>query len=158
VADEIELGIDDEIEMQGILEGVNEPPGTILLFGRTLHVNASTLLLDKQDEEGLVPEHFFGLDDINIGDYVELDAYVEPDSGKLVAVKLERDDDKGGDDALGGYVESIADANTLVIAGVTVDISGLAAPAISVGDAVEVVGNYNSGTSVFTATGLDTDD
>jgi hypothetical protein len=158
VADEIELGIDDEIEMQGILEGVNEPPGTILLFGRTLHVNASTLLLDKQDEEGLVPEHFFGLDDINIGDYVELDAYVEPDSGKLVAVKLERDDDNGGDDALGGYVESIADANTLVIAGVRVDISGLAAPAISVGDVVEVDGSYNSGTSVFTATGLDTDD
>lgn len=92
LADEIELAIEDEIEMQGTLEAVNDPPGSVTLLGETIHVNASTLLIDKQDEEGLMPEHFFGLDDLNSGDYVEIDAYLEPDSGKLIAVKLERDD------------------------------------------------------------------
>ena len=92
LADEIELAIEDEIEMQGTLEAVNDPPGSVTLLGETIHVSASTLLIDKQDEEGLMPEHFFGLDDLNSGDYVEIDAYLEPDSGKLIAVKLERDD------------------------------------------------------------------
>ena len=93
LADEIELAIEDEIEMQGTLEAVNDPPGSVTLLGEIIHVNTSTLLIDKQDEEGLLPEHFFGLDDLNSGDYVEIDAYLEPDSGMLIAVKLERDDD-----------------------------------------------------------------
>jgi len=158
VADEIELGIDDDIEMQGSLEGVNVPPGTVTLFGKTIYVNASTLLLDEQDEGGLVPEHFFGLDDLSIGDKIEIDAYVEPDSGNLVAAKLERDDDDGGEDELEGPVESKPDAITLVIAGVTVDVSGITnLPVIAVGDEVEVAGSYD-GTSIFTATELDIDD
>jgi len=93
LADEIELAVEDDIEMHGILEAVNDPPGSVTLLGEIIHVNASTLLIDKQDEDGLLPEHFFGLDDLNSGDYVEIDAYLEPDSGVLIAVKLERDDD-----------------------------------------------------------------
>ena len=98
VADEIELSIHDDIEMEGNLEEVNNPPGTVTLLGKTIHITASTLLLDEQDEAGLVPVHFFGLDDLNSGDYVEIDAYLEADSGKLIAIKLERDDDIGTDD------------------------------------------------------------
>ena len=158
LADEIELGIDDDIEMQGTLEGVNDPSGSVTLFGKTIHVNSSTLLIDKQDEDGLLPEHFFGLDDLNSGDYIEVDAYLDPDSGKLVAAKLERDDDHEDEDELEGPVDSIPDGNTLVIAGVTVDVSGIALPAVSVGDEVEVAGSYSSGTLVFTATELDIDD
>ena len=158
LADEIELGIDDDTGMQGTLEAVNDPPGSVTLFGETIHVTASTLLIDKQDEEGLLPEHFFGLEDLNSGDYVEIDAYLEPDSGKLIAVKLERDDDNGDEDEIEGPVESIPDAGTLVIAGVTVDVSGIALPAIAVGDEVEVVGSYSSGTSTFTATAFELDD
>jgi hypothetical protein len=92
VADEIELAIEDDIEIQGTVEAVNDPPGSVTLLGEIIHVNASTLLIDKQDEAGLLPEHFFGLDDLNSGDYLEIDAYLDPDSGKLIAVKLERDD------------------------------------------------------------------
>ncbi|RLA03980.1 MAG: hypothetical protein DRQ45_01795 [Gammaproteobacteria bacterium] len=98
VADEIELSIHDDIEMEGNLEDINNPPGTVTLLGKTIHITASTLLLDEQDEAGLVPVHFFGLDDLNSGDYVEIDAYLEADSGKLIAIKLERDDDIGTDD------------------------------------------------------------
>jgi hypothetical protein len=92
VADEIELAIEDDIEIQGTVEAVNDPPGSVTLLGEIIHVNASTLLIDKQDEAGLLPEHFFGLDDLNSGDYLEIDAYLDPDSGELIAVKLERDD------------------------------------------------------------------
>ena len=158
LADEIELGIDDDTGMQGTLEAVNDPPGSVTLFGETIHVTASTLLIDKQDEEGLLPVHFFGLDDLNSGDYVEVDAYHEPGSGKLIAVKLERDDDNGDEDELEGTVESIPDGNSLVIAGVTVDVSGIVLPAVSAGDEVEVVGNYSSGASAFIATALEQDD
>ena len=91
VADEIELAIEDDIEIQGTVEAVNDPPGSVTLLGEIIHVNASTLLIDKQDGAGLLPEHFFGLDDLNSGDYLEIDAYLDPDSGELVAVKLERD-------------------------------------------------------------------
>jgi hypothetical protein len=98
VADEIELKLHDEIEMEGNLEDVNNPPGTVTLLGETIHITASTLLLDERDEDGLVPEHFFSLNYLNSGDYVEIDAYLEPDSGKLIAIKLERDDDPGIDD------------------------------------------------------------
>ena len=92
VADEIELAIEDDIEIQGTVEAVNDPPGSVTLLGEIIQVNASTLLIDKQDEAGLLPEHFFGLDDLNSGDYLEIDAYLDPDSGELIAVKLERDD------------------------------------------------------------------
>ena len=98
LADEIELKLHDDIEMEGNLEEVNNPPGTVTLLGETILITTSTLLLDERDEGGLVPEHFFGLADLNSGDYVEIDAYLEPDSGKLVAIKLERDDDPGIDD------------------------------------------------------------
>ena len=98
LADEIELKLHDDIEMEGNLEEVNNPPGTVTLLGETILITTSTLLLDERDEGGLVPEHFFGLDYLNSGDYVEIDAYLEPDSGKLVAIKLERDDDPGIDD------------------------------------------------------------
>ena len=84
--------------MEGNLEAVNIPPGSVTLLGETIYITASTLLLDERDEGGLVPEHFFGLDDLNSGDYVEIDAYLEADSGKLIAIKLERDDDIGIDD------------------------------------------------------------
>ena len=98
LADEIELKLHDDIEMEGNLEEVNNPPGTVTLLGETILITTSTLLLDERDEGGLVPEHFFGLDYLNSGDHVEIDAYIEPDSGKLVAIKLERDDDPGIDD------------------------------------------------------------
>jgi len=88
----------NEIEMEGNIEEVGNPPGTVILLGETIHITASTLLHDERDEGGLVPEHFFGLGDLNSGDYVEIDAYLEPDSGKLIAIKLERDDDPGIDD------------------------------------------------------------
>ena len=158
VAEEIELGIEDDIEMEGRLEAVNNPPGTVTLFGRTIQATASTLLLDKQDESGLEPEHYFNLEDLAAGDRVEIDAYVEPGSGMLIAVKLERDDDNGDEDELEGPVENILDADTLIIAGVTVDVSGIDLPVISVGNEAEVVGNFNTGTTVFTATELGMDD
>lgn len=158
VADEIELGIDDDIEMAGNLEDVNNPVGTITLFGRTIQVGSSALKVDRQDEEGLVPEHFFDLEDLSIGDFVEIDAYADPDSGDLVAVKLERDDADGDENELQGPVEAVPNADTLVIAGITVDISALLTAAPAVTEEAKVVGSYSSGTLVFTATGMETDD
>lgn len=158
VADKIELGIEDDIEMTGFLEDVNNPVGTVTLFGQTILVDNTTLLNDKQDDNGMVPEHFFDLSDLAIGDFVEIEAYMDPASGDLVAAKFERDDDNGDEHTLKGPVDSVPDANTLVIAGVTVDVSALALPQISVGDEVDATGSYDAASEIFTATAIDTDD
>ncbi len=156
VADEIDAGIEDRIEMTGNLEDINNPGGTVTLFGRAIRVDSTTLKVDMQDENGLAPEHYFGLDDLFIGDFVEIDAYSDPDSGELVAVKLERDDDDGDAHELQGPVEEVLGADTLIIAGVTVDISTLATVPPRVGNTVKVIGRYSSGALIFYASHLET--
>jgi len=158
VANEIEFGFDSDIEMEGTLEGVSGTgaSGTVTLFGQTLIVNTSTIMVDEQDE-GVEPVHFFGLDDLVAGvDYIEVDAHRDPDTGDLIADKIERDDDGSDGDELEGPVEALPGEGLLVIAGVTVDVSGiLELPVITIDDEVEVNGTYDVGTQVFTATSLE---
>ncbi|MDH3900428.1 MAG: DUF5666 domain-containing protein [Gammaproteobacteria bacterium] len=160
IAEEIELEEERDIEMEGTLEAVNGTgaSGTVTLFGQTIIINSMTILVDDQDEDGLLPVHFFGLDDLAAGDFVELDAFRDSVSGNLVAAKLERDDHSDDVASLEGPVEDIPDGNTLVIAGVTVDVSGVGMPPVSVGDEVEVDGDYDVGTMIFTATAIEVDE
>jgi hypothetical protein len=160
IAEEIELEEERDIEMEGALEAVNGTGanGTVTLFGQTVIVNPMTILVDEQDEDGLLPVHFFGLDDLAAGDFVELDAFRDSVSGNLVAAKLERDDHSDDAASLEGPVEDIPDGSTLVVAGVTVDVSGAGMPPVSVGDEVEVDGDYDVGTMIFTATAIEVDE
>jgi hypothetical protein len=160
LADEIELGQDSNIEMKGRLEGVSGTgaEGTVTLFGQPVEVNTNTIMIDEQDEGGLIPEHFFSLEDLVEGmDYLEIAVHRDPDTGNLVADKLERDEDEETGQ-IEGPVEGIPDVDHLIIAGVSVVITGLDLPPVEVGDEVEVNGSYNIGTEEFTAVSVETDE
>ena len=161
IAEEIEFGESgDGIEMEGTLEAVSGSgaEGSVTLFGQTILVNPMTLLVDEQDDNGIMPVRYFGLSDLAGGDYVEIDAYRDDTTGDLVAVKLERDDQDEDGDRLEGVIEDIPATDTLLVAGVTVDVSGVSMPAIAPGDEVEIDGSYDVGSGVFNASGVEVDD
>ena len=166
LAFEVEFEEESNIEMEGTLEAVSGTgaSGTITLFGETLTVTTDTIMLDEQDED-VEPVHFFGLDDlVATVDYVEVDAHRDPDSGDLIADKIERDDAPDGEqalspDALEGPVEDDSIEGQLTVAGVRVDVSDIPElPIISMGDEVEVEGSYNVGTGVFEAAAIEIGD
>lgn len=157
LADEIEFEEDSNIEMEGKLEAVSGSgaEGTVTVFGQTITVTTDTIMIDESDD---APEHFFSLDDLVAGvDNLEIEMHRNPDSDSLIADKLERDE---GEDAaeLEGPVESIPDADHIVIAGVTVDVSGVSLPDFVIGTVLEMEGSYDQGTGIFTATGVEIDD
>ena len=163
LASEIEFEEESNIEMEGTLEAVSGEGsiGTITLFGQILMVTPDTVRIDEQDED-VDPLQYFNLESLNAGsDYVEVDAHRDPDTGKLIADKIERDDapDAGDSspDELEGPVEDNSTAGELTIAGVRVDVSGLEVPSLSIGDEIEVEGSYIGG-GIFDADSIETDD
>jgi hypothetical protein len=91
VAHEIEIdGLDDShdhsgIEMKGMLQAIDLDNNTIQMMGKTIHIDASTMM---QDDHSHI--RYFSLQDIDLtmGDhYVEVKAYVD-ENGNLVASKL----------------------------------------------------------------------
>lgn len=165
LASEIEFEEASNIEMEGTLEAVSGSgaSGTITLFGQTITVTPDTIMIDEHDDE-TGPVHYFGLDDlVATVDYVEVDVHRDPDTDELIADKIERDDAPDGEDALTpdeleGPVEGIPAQEQVVIAGVSVDISGVDLPAFGVGTVLEIEGSYNVGTGVFEAAAVESDD
>lgn len=164
LADEIEFEEESNIEMEGTLEAVSGTgsDGTITLFGQSLTVTTDTVRIDEQDEDA-EPVQYFDLEDlVPMVDYIEVDAHRDPDTGDLIADKIERDDGPDGEDAetpdeIEGPVEDNSTEGQLTIAGVIVDVSGLELPSISIGDVVDVEGTYNVGTEIFEAVSIEVD-
>lgn len=59
--------------------------------GLDITIKSDTVIIDEQDD-GVLPVHYFGVDDLGIGDYVEIDYYLDSSSGHRVATRLERED------------------------------------------------------------------
>jgi len=152
VAKDISFNEASETELQAALSAVDVQAGTITIMGQTISVDATTLL--KDDSSNAV--RYFGLDDLAADDRLEVSFYKDDTTGKLVAVKLQREDN--GSDKLAGSVESVSiSGTTLVVGGVTVDITGLASSAPTVGTKVEIRGNFDSGTGQLNASSLSID-
>ena len=94
VAEEIEFSTEFDHEMEGLVEGLtgNGADGSVKVAGLEITINSDTVMLDEQDD-GVLPVHYFGLDDLGIGDYVEIDYYLDSISGNYVATRLEREDE-----------------------------------------------------------------
>ena len=94
----------------------------------------------------------FGLASIAAGNTLEVHGYVDPSSGAIVAAKVERQTGPG--QTVPSAPVTAVGASTLTMAGVTVEVSGLANKstllAVSLGTEVTVSGTV-SGTA-FTAT------
>ena len=93
VAEKMEFDTEGDHEIEGLVEAVSGTgaQGSITVSGLPLLVNADTVMLDEQDNY-VTPERRFGLDDLGIGDYVEIHYYEDGTGSNLVATKVERED------------------------------------------------------------------
>ncbi|OOZ39483.1 hypothetical protein BOW53_11260 [Solemya pervernicosa gill symbiont] len=146
---------DGETEIKGVVEAVDAGAGSaIMVMDITVLVESNTVFVDERDEE-----HLFNLDMIvseleGTGDMVEMDLYWNASEEIFVATKIERVEDDG-ESEVEGEVTAV-DAPYIVVAGITVDISGVGGFSPIVGDLVEVEGSYDAG--VLTATEGEIDD
>ena len=162
IADSVEFKSfqESDVKLEGYVEAVSTANSTLTIFGLTVEVGPGTLFKD----ESVLEERYFDLSDIQAGDFVEIGGFVN-NTGDIVAVKVERDDDQGpGNSELEGAVDSDNPLTSLVILSVDVDVSGatfedsddnsISAAVffglINPGDTVEVKGSYAA--DVFTAT------
>ena len=112
VATRIEFRRASDLELAAVVESVNLASNSLVLLGVTVRVNSLTRFEDQSDAQ---VEHF-GLDDLRVGDYVEVRAY--DDGSGLVATLLERDDAQAGVE-LRGTATGVA-APDFSVAGVAV--------------------------------------
>ena len=95
VAEEIEIEEAGDLDAEGTVTNKTESSVTVLLTDgiteMTFTVNNDTIMLDEQDE-GVTPLHYFSLSDVLIGDYLDIDYYLDEASGLNIATKVKRDD------------------------------------------------------------------
>jgi hypothetical protein len=86
VADKIVFKLESTVRLSATVEAVDATGGTLKALGITFVVTADTR---KEDEQ--TANHFFGLADVHVGDWVEMSGYPDPaGTGNLIATKLER--------------------------------------------------------------------
>lgn len=94
VVEEVEEDHASENEVEGLVTGATDTTITISVnsVAMTFSVNNETRMIDKQDQGGVVPVFYFSLTDIAIGDFVDIDYYIDEISGNKIATKVKRDD------------------------------------------------------------------
>lgn len=94
VVEEIEEDHASDWETEGTVVAKTDSTVTINtgLESITFLINNDTRMIDSQDEDDILPLHYFSLADVYIGDYVEVDYYVDDASGANIATELERED------------------------------------------------------------------
>jgi len=108
-ADEIKFEPDAELRVSGLVEATNAVAGTFQVLGLEIGVKPETSF-----EDDLNDQQIFGLADLRIGDYVEVDGYT--DAGDFVASQVARDDPED-DSSVRGYAADLS-APTLTVLGV----------------------------------------
>lgn len=112
VAEEIEFKREGVIRIGGLVEDVQADNLTVL--GLQVFTNVGTEFDDDSD----LDIESFDLGDVNVGDYVEIRAFDDSANSRLVATRLERDDDED-EVFLRGVVESVNDPEFAIL-GVTI--------------------------------------
>ena len=85
VAGKVEFRRDADTELEGLVEAVDVSAGTLVVLGVTFRVDPLTRFEDHSDND----VQRFGLADIAVGDFVEVDAY--DDGSGYLATRIERD-------------------------------------------------------------------
>ncbi|NOZ51640.1 MAG: hypothetical protein GXP08_00635 [Gammaproteobacteria bacterium] len=155
VASEIEFREAAETEIEAPIQAVSLENNSITVLGLEIQVNTLTRMKDERDEDDMIPERYFSLSDLTVGDWVEVSFY-ENDSNARIATEVERDD--GHDDGmvkLEGVITEITETGMLVVSGIRINAS-VSMNTFSVGEEVEVEGMFADG--VLTATSVSIDD
>lgn len=117
VAREIEFDRDDDddIKIEAQVESIDAVNNQLTVLGTiTVRITTTTMLEDDRDD--MRP---FSIDNINVGDFVEIRGFEDPPGSHIVvAVRLERDEDDN-EVELQGAVESVTEPD-FVILGVAV--------------------------------------
>lgn len=111
-AREIKLEDQLNIRINTALQSVDAGAGTLTVLGKTFQTDASTQFEDERD--GLEP---FRINDLRVGDYVEMRAYL--DGATLRASRVERDENDSRLE-LRGPLDSDNGTNSLTILGISV--------------------------------------
>jgi len=122
VADKVDIRRGNDLRVVALVDDVNVGANTLSVLGVTARIDAQTRLEDKSDAD----LESFSLDDINVGDYVEVRGGADSGAADILALIIEREDipDVAGEDSeLRAQVEAI-NRPLLTMAGVTVDTSG----------------------------------
>jgi hypothetical protein len=115
VAAKIVFKRSSSVRLTATVEGVDTAAGTVKALGLTIVVDATTRKEDKESDD-----HFFALDDLRSGDWIDVRGYPDPaGSGKIIATRLEREDRQDTTE-LRGRAESLA-APRFKIAGVNIE-------------------------------------
>ncbi|NOY39101.1 MAG: hypothetical protein GXO95_02380 [Nitrospirae bacterium] len=105
-----------EIGIEGAVEQVDPQNSTVTVFGIEITVNSSTIFNDELDRS-------FSFDGIRVDDHLEVGGFVD-DSGRVVAVKVEREYPSEPEYSLSGPVDVGSEsASSFSILGVEVDVS-----------------------------------
>lgn len=151
IADEIEIKHLSDMELRVKVQAHDSVAKTVTMLGRAFHITASTVIEDKAD--------FFERlrDGVTV---IEVDAYQEV-TGDYIVTEVEFKD-YSSTAKIEGRVESADPAtSTLLISGITVNVSGAAIPGGSVdglvGEEVEIRGSED-GVGGINATRVELDD
>ena len=157
VADKIQFRNEAALVMVGNVGSVDIGAGTITVFDRIIMVNALTIMEDDVGET-----RKFSIHDLNSGmggtsvDRVEVQAY--NDGTNLVATKLVRVKNEGSEKLVGQVDEIVG--SSWKVAGIVVVAGSIIGtlPVITVGQEVELSGNYTQGQFVATAVDITASD
>lgn len=151
IADEIKFKTASSNEIAGVIEAIDRDNKTVTVMGQTFSLNNSTIMDDERDDS---PERYFDINDLTVGNWVEVRYYTNSTDDSLVATKFKRDDDSGddgNDSSLEGVIESVNEVDqTFAVSGVTVNYASVANFTPIDGKKVEIEGNFESGVLVAT--------
>jgi hypothetical protein len=143
-----------EVAIEGRVMSVDTSNNTLVVMGITIYTSPTTQFYDNSN----LSQRSFSLDDIRVGDFIEIGGFVNIDGESVVAVRVERED-SGEDKLMGPVVSKNPENDSLQILNVTVDVSGAQFKDqddnqinkdtffsnINEGDIVEVEGAYGGG-------------
>lgn len=143
VAEKVQIKLASNLRVSAPVDAIDVNARLVTVLGLTVRVDDTTQL----EDDSVAGVTFFGLDDLAVGDFVEVRGSPDTEQGAdILATRLERDD---SDDEveLRGFVESVdTAAQSLVILGVTIVTDSAQTDltaffnAVAVGDLVEAEG------------------
>jgi len=154
LAEKITFKPSGDLKLAGRISETDLTLNTVTVFGVAITLNNATMVKDDRDDDALGTDlenikYNFGVDDLAVDDWIKVKAYTNNDGG-LTATKMERkteDADKEG--KLEGKLVLAAGTSDFYIAGIKLDLSGIADITLVDGEKVELKGTFDNG--VFTA-------
>jgi len=170
VAKEIEVKSENKTKIDGLITAINTEIKTITVFGDEIFITNSTTVKDERDGIEDNARHFFNFTNLNVGDNVEVSYFLDTNTDKLIATKLEledieeNDDNSNDDDHDNEWeIKNIitaydSDENTIEILSRTIDVSNIEnfIGVAAVGKLAEVQGVITN--DIWVATELEIED